>query len=80
MRQLQIIELVGEPGLGKSRLVQELRTLALGFQQLEVEGEHYASSEPYGAFRSLLRQLVGITADRSRDEAGAQLVAVRRRA
>ena len=73
MRQLQVVELVGEPGLGKSRLVQEVRTLAIGFQQLEVEGEHYASSEPYGAFRALLRRLVGITDDRSRPEAGAQL-------
>ena len=70
MRQLQLVELVGEPGLGKSRLVQELRTLALGFQQLEIEGEHYAASEPYGALRGTLRQLVGITGDRSREEAG----------
>ena len=73
MRQLQLVELSGEPGLGKSRLVQELRTLALGFQQLEIEGEHYGVSEPYGALRGTLRQLGGITGDRSRDDAGAQL-------
>ncbi len=73
MRQLQVIELVGEPGIGKSRLVQELRTLALGFQQLETAAEHYSSAEPYAAFRALLRQLVGITPDRTREEAGAQL-------
>ncbi len=73
MRQLQVVELVGEPGIGKSRLVQELRTFALGFQQLETAAEHYSSAEPYAAFRALLRQLVGITPDRTREEAGAQL-------
>ena len=46
---------------------------ALGFQQLEIEGEHYAASEPYGALRGMLRQLVGVTGDRSREEAGGQL-------
>jgi class 3 adenylate cyclase/tetratricopeptide (TPR) repeat protein len=73
MRQLQVVELVGEPGIGKSRLVQELRTLAFGFQQLDAAAEHYSSSEPYAAFRALLRQLVGITPDRTREEAGTQL-------
>jgi len=37
MRQLQLVEIVAEPGLGKSRLVQELRVKALGFQQLVIE-------------------------------------------
>lgn len=75
MRQLQVFELVGEPGLGKSRLVQELRTMALGFQHLDIAGEHYAASEPYGALRAVFRQLVGITPDRPREEAGQQLEA-----
>ena len=70
MRQLQVIELVGEPGIGKSRLVQELRALALGFQQLDGAAEHYSSSEPFAAFQPLLRQLVGITPHRSPEEAG----------
>ncbi len=73
MRHLDLVELVAEPGMGKSRLVQEVRTLALGFQQLEAAAEHYSSGEPYAAFRGLLRQLVGITSERSRAEAGAQL-------
>ena len=73
MRQLAVVELVGEPGIGKSRLVRELRTLALGFAQLTRAAEQYASSTPFFAWRNLLRQLAGITPDRSREEAGAQL-------
>jgi tetratricopeptide (TPR) repeat protein len=73
MRQLQVFELVGEPGIGKSRLVRELRTLALGFTQLTVAGEQYTSSTPFSAWRNALRQLAGITPDRSREEAGLQL-------
>ncbi|MCA1570398.1 MAG: AAA family ATPase [Chloroflexi bacterium] len=73
MRQFGLVELVGEPGMGKSRLVAEMRTQALGFAPLNLAGEQYASATPYGAWRTALRQLVGITPDRSREEAGAQL-------
>ncbi len=73
MRELRIVVLTGEPGIGKSRLVRELRTLALGFTQLTAAGEQYASSTPFFAWRNLLRQLAGITPDSSREQAGAQL-------
>jgi class 3 adenylate cyclase/tetratricopeptide (TPR) repeat protein len=75
MGQLQIVELVGEPGIGKSRLVRELRTLALGFTQLNAGAEQYALSTPFFPWRNLLRQLAGITPDASREQAGAQLTA-----
>jgi len=75
MRRLQVVELVGEAGIGKSRLVRELRTLAAGFTQLSAGAEQYASSIPFFAWRNLLRRLAGITADRSREDAGTQLVA-----
>ena len=67
------VELVADPGVGKSRIVAEARTLAIGFQQLDVIGEPYAKGEPFAAVRPLLRQLVGITADAPRDQAGQQL-------
>ncbi len=73
MRELRIVELAGEPGIGKSRLVRELRTLALGFTQLTATAEQYASSTPFFPWRNLLRQLAGITPDSSREQAGAQL-------
>ena len=73
MRQFQLVELMGEPGIGKSRLVDELRTLAVGFQQLETRCEAYESSHAFFAVRSLLRPLAGITPEQASAEAGAQL-------
>lgn len=73
LRRLQVVELVGEPGIGKSRLVRELRSVAVGFTQLATAAEQYASSVPFSAWRDVLRQLAGITPNRSREEAGAQL-------
>jgi class 3 adenylate cyclase/tetratricopeptide (TPR) repeat protein len=75
MRTFQVIELVAEPGMGKSRLVRELPTLALGFQHLSASTDPYATSVAYSIWPDLLRPLVGITPDRTREEAGVQLAA-----
>lgn len=73
LRQGQVAELVGEPGIGKSRLVEELKTMAVGFTQLVTHCDQYASSVPYFPFRKLLRPLAGITEAESAAEAGARL-------
>jgi class 3 adenylate cyclase/tetratricopeptide (TPR) repeat protein len=74
----QVVELVGPPGIGKSRLVGELRTLAddHGFERLQVATDPYSTAEPYGVFRSLLRRVAGIAETSSRDEAGVALAAL----
>jgi class 3 adenylate cyclase/tetratricopeptide (TPR) repeat protein len=54
------IEVVGEAGIGKTRLVAELKTHCEGMAWLAVACEQYESSTPYFAFRRLLRGLVGI--------------------
>jgi predicted ATPase/class 3 adenylate cyclase len=69
----QVVELVGEPGIGKSRLVEELKLLAAGFAQLEARCGQYAASAPYFPFRSLLRPLAGLTPELGGAEAGEQL-------
>jgi len=72
-RMSRYVEVVGEPGIGKSRLLEELKTRAIGFQQLVASCEPYASSTPYGALHGLLRPLAGITPEMTAAEAGEQL-------
>ena len=64
----------GEPGLGKTRLVQEGRKLFLARAGarggtlpvwLEGRGASYASATPYGLYQQLLASWIGIAADRS---------------
>jgi class 3 adenylate cyclase/tetratricopeptide (TPR) repeat protein len=55
-----LVELVGEPGIGKSRLAQELRENCADMQQIELRCEQYESSTPYYPFRPFLRSLLGV--------------------
>ena len=71
--EFRLVELVGEPGIGKSRLVAELKEVARGFQQLETRCEAYERTNAYFAVRSLLRPLAGCTPEQTPAEAGAQL-------
>ena len=73
MREQQVVEIVGEPGIGKSRLVQELATLTVGFAPFTAACEQYAASIPFVAWRDILRPLAGITPEMSREEAGRLL-------
>src|SRR4029077_6169108 len=71
----QVIELVGEPGLGKSRLVDEVRASASGLIVLAAAGEEYEASTPYHALRGMLRDLLGIAPSASPAAAARQLEA-----
>src|SRR5947208_14750168 len=56
-----LIELVGETGSGKSRLLSEARDLASGFSLVHGTCEAYTQNVPYVAWRDPLRQLLGLT-------------------
>lgn len=53
------VELVGDAGIGKSRLLEEVQARGTGMKILSSACEQYESSTPYFAFRGLLRSLVG---------------------
>jgi class 3 adenylate cyclase/tetratricopeptide (TPR) repeat protein len=57
----KIVELVAEPGMGKSRLIEELRATAEEVAVRSVQCEEYESATPYFSFRNLLREFIGCT-------------------
>src|SRR5215210_2500271 len=53
-----MVELIGEPGMGKSRLVEELQAQAPDLLPVNAACAQYEASTPYYAFRALLRSLL----------------------
>ena len=51
LRQQRLVEVVGEPGIGKSRLLEELVGQAVGFAQFLARCESHATAAPYFVFR-----------------------------
>lgn len=75
-RQGGAVELVGAPGLGKSRLLAELAALAAAGGDVAVWSvgcDEYESATPYHALRQLLRGLLGLSADTSPERARDRL-------
>jgi class 3 adenylate cyclase/tetratricopeptide (TPR) repeat protein len=68
-----VIEIAGEPGLGKSRLVEELIARSEDFRILRSRCEEYEASTPYFAFRSLVRSVLGVDADTESEACIARL-------
>jgi class 3 adenylate cyclase/tetratricopeptide (TPR) repeat protein len=68
-----VVELVGEAGIGKSRLVGELSARAAGLRRVLVECEQYESNTPYFAARLLLRTALGISLEDDPTTAGEAL-------
>ena len=55
-----MVELVGEPGIGKSRLAEELRENCSDMRQIVLRCEQYEASTPYYPFRPFLRSLLDV--------------------
>ena len=54
------VELVGDAGIGKSRLTQEIESLCSDMRQVVTSCEQYESSTPYFPFRTMLRSLLTV--------------------
>jgi class 3 adenylate cyclase/tetratricopeptide (TPR) repeat protein len=66
----RLIEVVGEAGMGKTRLLEALRDAAAGFRKVHATCEAYTASTPYAVWRELLRELLEF----GRDDADAEVV------
>ena len=60
----QVVELVGEAGMGKSRLLTELEAAA-DADVLRMDGDVYAGERPYAPFERLLRDRWEMPASRA---------------
>ena len=58
--QGRFVEIVGEPGIGKTRLADEMRERAEGLEYLLATAEAFTVSTPYGVWRDLLREAIGV--------------------
>ncbi len=68
-----LVELVGDPGIGKSRLVEEVEAMCVDMASLAAECEPYESSTAYGPFHDLLRSALGIEPAMDGDRLRARL-------
>lgn len=70
-----VVELVGDPGVGKSRLLAALCASVADRPVLQVTGDVYDRSTAYATARVLLRTALAIPPNASRDIAAAQTIA-----
>ena len=68
-----LVAITGEPGIGKTRLLEEIRARADGARRLHVVCEAYTASTPYAMWRELGRQLLGYGHDATEAEVRARL-------
>ena len=73
----QVLDIVGDPGMGKTRLLEELRTLTDDDVLFLVSCDGYSASTPYEPWRRLLVTLLGGASGPALAEALSQTVAFR---
>jgi predicted ATPase len=72
----RVVELSGDPGIGKSRLLGEMIAMASGMRCAVVRCEPYASGTPYAAAGYLIRELLGEPIGSAPEAAATVLAAI----
>lgn len=74
-RRGSLLYVTGEPGVGKSRFVEEIAVAARvrGFRVLSAVGQPFESMQPYGLWRQILFSCAGIPEDSAVPEASSAL-------
>jgi class 3 adenylate cyclase/tetratricopeptide (TPR) repeat protein len=68
-----VVELVGEPGIGKSKLLGAVLSLPHGLPVFSMEAGRYSLATPYYPLRRPLRQAIGVGVDHGKDDVEAAL-------
>jgi class 3 adenylate cyclase/tetratricopeptide (TPR) repeat protein len=72
-----LVELIGDPGIGKSRLAQELKERCADMRSIGARCDQYETMTPYHPFRPLLHALLDVELDgdggRNREVLSARL-------
>lgn len=55
-----LVELIGEPGIGKSRLAEELESNCADMRKIGARCDQYEATTPYHPFRPLLRSVLNV--------------------
>jgi class 3 adenylate cyclase/tetratricopeptide (TPR) repeat protein len=58
-----LVELIGEPGIGKSRLAEELEAKCADMGKVQTRCDQYEASTPYHSFRPVIRSLLDVELD-----------------
>ena len=72
----RLIELVGDPGIGKSRLIEELRRLAGDLPTFTIACDPYEATTPYTPFWWLIHDMLGLPETAAPNEIATRLRAM----
>ncbi|HWE82116.1 MAG TPA: adenylate/guanylate cyclase domain-containing protein, partial [Gaiellaceae bacterium] len=68
-----LVELIGEPGIGKSRLAQELEANCADMRTIVARCDQYEAATAYHPFRPLLRSLLDVDLEEGKEQNRAVL-------
>lgn len=69
-----VVSVIGEAGIGKSKLIYEFRRIVTGpVRVLEAKGIEYLQSSPYRVLKEIIRQVFSIPEDEPPERAGARV-------